>query len=70
MKRLLTIIAFLFVITVVTAQRYEEVRITHFSEAEGYGQDIVSCAIQDYNGYVWIGTWNGLCRYDGYRFKN
>ena len=70
MKRLLTIIASLLVITVVTAQRYEEVRITHFSEAEGYGQDIVSCAIQDYNGYVWIGTWNGLCRYDGYRFKN
>ena len=52
------------------AQGSEEVRITHFSEAEGYGQDIVSCAVQDHDGYVWIGTWNGLCRYDGYRFQN
>ena len=27
-------------------------------------------AYQDKQGYVWIGTFNGLQRYDGYRFKN
>lgn len=70
MKRLLTIITTFFIITFIRAQGSEEVRITHFSEAEGYGQDIVSCAVQDHDGYVWIGTWNGLCRYDGYRFQN
>ncbi|MBQ8487621.1 MAG: hypothetical protein IJ533_08240, partial [Prevotella sp.] len=70
MKRLLITITILLITYVVTAHKSEEVRITHFSEADGYGQDIVSCAVQDHDGYVWIGTWNGLCRYDGYRFHN
>ena len=70
MKRLLITITILLITSVVTAHKSEEVRITHFSEADGYGQDIVSSAVQDHDGYVWIGTWNGLCRYDGYRFQN
>ena len=48
----------------------EDVRIIHFSEADGYNQTVVACALQDQQGYVWLGTWDGLCRYDGYRFKN
>jgi ligand-binding sensor domain-containing protein len=26
----------------------------------------VSCILQDRTGFMWIGTWNGLFRYDGY----
>ncbi len=28
----------------------------------------VSCILQDRTGYMWIGTWSGLHRYDGYGF--
>lgn len=27
----------------------------------------VNCMIQDSTGFIWIGTWKGLYRYDGYR---
>ena len=48
----------------------EEVHIVHFSEADGFNQTVVTSAVQDRQGYVWLGTWDGLCRYDGYRFRN
>ena len=69
MKRLLSIIISVFLYVTAWAQG-DEVHVTHFSEADGFGQDIVAFAIQDHYGYVWLGTWNGLCRYDGYRFLN
>jgi signal transduction histidine kinase/ligand-binding sensor domain-containing protein/CheY-like chemotaxis protein len=28
----------------------------------------VSCILQDRTGFIWIGTWSGLYRYDGYSF--
>ncbi|WP_460454707.1 ligand-binding sensor domain-containing diguanylate cyclase [Arenimonas aestuarii] len=31
--------------------------------------DIVTALAQDHNGFLWIGTQNGLLRYDGYRFR-
>lgn len=43
-------------------------RIQHFGEHDGYQQLRVNYAIQDQFGYIWFSTWNGLCRYDGYRF--
>ncbi|MEM7513279.1 MAG: two-component regulator propeller domain-containing protein, partial [Bacteroidota bacterium] len=29
----------------------------------------INCIIQDHQGYIWIATTNGLCRYDGSNFK-
>lgn len=28
-----------------------------------------TCALKDRNGFLWVGTQNGLCRFDGYSFK-
>lgn len=35
----------------------------------GLSQDAVNCMIKDQKGFIWIGTFNGLNRYDGYEFK-
>lgn len=43
--------------------------ITHFTEEEGFPQCLVKNIIQDSIGYIWIASWDGLMRYDGYRFK-
>ena len=71
MKRLLTILTLLICyVVMLPAQRDSMAHITHFSEADGYEQSIVNHAIQDSRGYIWLCTWNGLQRYDGYRFRN
>ncbi len=35
----------------------------------GLSQNMVHCLTQDYLGYMWFGTKDGLNRYDGYTFK-
>lgn len=47
-----------------------EPRYRHLTTAEGLNGNIVYCAMQDSKGYMWFGTYNGLCRYDGYVFTN
>lgn len=36
------------------------------SSAGGLPSNTVHCMAQDTSGYIWIGTSNGLCRYDGF----
>ena len=36
---------------------------------KGLSSNNINCIIQDHQGYVWIATTNGLCRYDGSNFK-
>ncbi len=38
------------------------------SSSEGLSQSTVNCILQDNDGFIWIGTQDGLNLYDGYRF--
>ena len=42
----------------------------HFSTADGLPCNQVFDMKQDNDGYIWLATANGLCRYDGYQFLN
>lgn len=42
----------------------------HLSTEDGLCSNAVSKILQDDYGYIWIATWNGLSRYDGYEFFN
>lgn len=44
--------------------------IKHFTESDGLPQSLITCVTQDSKGYIWISSWNGLIRYDGYSFSN
>ena len=44
--------------------------IKHFTESDGLPQSLITCVTQDSKGYIWISSWNGLSRYDGYTFSN
>ena len=40
-----------------------------YSINSGLPSKSTTCAIKDRNGFLWVGTQNGLCRFDGYQFK-
>ncbi|MFA6087038.1 two-component regulator propeller domain-containing protein [Mucilaginibacter sp.] len=43
-------------------------KFEHFGKKEGLSQINVACIIQDSKGFIWVGTRDGLNRYDGYNF--
>jgi len=44
------------------------VKFKHIGINEGLSQNSVFCMLQDHDGLVWIGTEDGLNKYDGYEF--
>lgn len=42
---------------------------TNYSINEGLSQSVVNCVFQDSKGYIWMGTQNGLNRFDGEKFE-
>lgn len=47
----------------------QNIRFEHISLEEGLSQSVVNVILQDRMGFLWIGTEDGLNRYDGYNFK-
>ena len=43
-------------------------RFDHFSIEQGLSQSSGHCILQDRRGFIWIGTQDGVNRYDGYTF--
>jgi ligand-binding sensor domain-containing protein/two-component sensor histidine kinase len=43
----------------------ETMHFSHLTRENGLPSNRVRCVIQDFHGYIWIGTDNGLVRYDG-----
>ena len=69
MKRHCLILAFLSAtVTILTAQPL--CQINSFTVNNGLSQGTVVSIQQDKKGYIWLGTWNGLNRFDGYTFKH
>ncbi len=45
-------------------------KIERFSNKEGFNQNTICAIERDQYGFLWIGTPNGLIKYDGYEFKS
>ncbi|MCQ2188358.1 MAG: ATP-binding protein [Paludibacteraceae bacterium] len=43
-------------------------RFDNYTQKDGLSYNIVQCAYQDNDGYMWFGTSQGLHRFDGYNF--
>ncbi len=48
----------------------EDLRFRHVSVSHGLSNSSVSCILQDSTGYIWIGTEDGLNRYNGRTIRN
>jgi signal transduction histidine kinase/ligand-binding sensor domain-containing protein len=44
-------------------------RFDHLTVEQGLCQNTVMGIVKDKYGFMWFGTFEGLCRYDGYKFK-
>ncbi|WP_075590052.1 hybrid sensor histidine kinase/response regulator transcription factor [Labilibacter marinus] len=66
MKKITLLIFLFFVLKISFSQEYIFEKIT---SQQGLSQNDVNCIYQDNNGFLWIGTNDGLNRYDGYVFR-
>ena len=53
----------------ISAQQLQASR-QHLSTEDGLCSNAVSMICQDDLGFIWLATWNGLSRFDGYEFYN
>lgn len=49
--------------------RIENITSEYIRIEKGLSQNTVNTILQDEEGYLWVGTWSGLNRFDGYTFK-
>ncbi len=69
-KIFLTIILTLLIVLSLPTKLYaaETVQFEHITVNQGLSQSNAVCMLQDSQGFIWIGTQDGLNKYDGYNF--
>jgi len=72
-KKSISFISAFLIATVCGYSQYDHLRFVQYSEKQGLSTDNVNCIIQDHEGFIWIGTDDGLNKFDGNvftRYKN
>jgi signal transduction histidine kinase/ligand-binding sensor domain-containing protein/DNA-binding response OmpR family regulator len=46
----------------------QDIKFEHFTVEDGLSNNKLRCILQDKHGFIWIGTEDGLNKYDGYKF--
>lgn len=46
------------------------VEVRSYSIGQGLSQKMIQNMVQDEDGFIWLATWNGLEKFDGYAFRN
>ncbi len=61
---------FLLAQSLAAKESHEQYTLQHYDEHNGLAQRWATRIIQGDDGYIWVSTWNGLDRFDGYEFVN
>ena len=69
MKKRSILILFLSVIGL-TSFAYPSMIVEHYTAERGLPNNIVNCTLKGSEGFVWFGTWYGLCSFDGTKFRS
>ena len=68
MKRIAALLMMSFCLAVFPAKAERYYFFEHIKATDGLPSNTIYCSIQDKSGFMWIGTRDGLCRYDGHSF--
>lgn len=68
MNHRINIFLLLLALSIELATAQPKCNITHYGISDGLPQRTVMSIVQDKKGFIWLGTWNGLCKFDGYNF--
>ena len=52
-----------------TILNYNQLKFEEFKSKDGLKHHSITEVTQDSKGYMWLGTYNGIYKYDGYTFK-
>ena len=61
--------SFLNLLCIVISLQAQSLSYTSYTIKDGLPSNTITAIFQDSKGYLWVGTNNGLCRYDGNEFK-
>lgn len=50
--------------------RYDGKGFVNFTMKDGLNSNIVQCIMEDFTGNIWVGTKDGVCRFDGKKFTD
>ena len=50
------------------AEAQPKVNFEHFSTADGLSDNRIMCLMKDREGFMWMGSWTGINRFDGHHF--
>lgn len=69
MRKFLKIVLFLNLLFAGEYSIAQKINFEYLTVKDGLPQSTVRTIEKDKYGFMWFGTWNGLCRFDGYKFK-
>ena len=49
---------------------YPNMIVEHYTAERGLPNHIVNCTLKGQDGFIWFGTWYGLCSFDGSKFRS
>lgn len=49
--------------------QFLQLKFDHITSENGLPQSTIHGITKDKHGFMWFGTWSGLCRYDGYNIR-
>ncbi len=68
-KMIKSVLTFLLLTYLLTVSGQDNYRFSAYTINDGLPQSSIWDIIQDKNGFIWAGTSDGLCRFDGYKFN-
>ncbi|MEJ2105664.1 MAG: two-component regulator propeller domain-containing protein [Ignavibacteriaceae bacterium] len=66
------VLTFLFLLSAIhtsSFSQYDDAKFEHITTVDGLPDLIIKCILQDHLGFIWLGTANGLVKYNGYSMK-